>query len=135
MNYADWYTDRCDIHRVMPMWDGALTVHQRTAVAENIPCRVYRSGSHGPRFRPTAATTEGEDKLACDNSVDIHAGDELLIYRGKGVGARHPAIRAFAGDPVYFHEPFGAIMPGLAHQEVTLLQQEYTKGAVGNGDG
>ena len=31
--------------------------------------------------------TEGEDKLACDNHVDIQAGDELLIYRGKGVGA------------------------------------------------
>lgn len=135
MNYADWYTDRCNIHRVMPVRDGALTVHQRTAVAENVPCRVYRSGSHGPRFQPTAAVTEGEDKLACDNSVDIQAGDELLIYRGKGIGARHPAIRAFAGDPVYLHEPFGAIMPGLAHQEVALLQQEYAKGAVENGDG
>ena len=76
-----------DIRRVAPVQDGALTVHQRTAVAEDVPCRVYRSGSHGPRFQPTAAVTEGEDKLACDNSVDIQAGDELLIYRGKGVGA------------------------------------------------
>ncbi len=135
MNYQDWYTDRCTVRRVAPEKDGALTVHRRGAVAEDVPCRIYRSGSHGPRMQPTAALTEGEDKLACDNGVDIQAGDELLIYRGKGVGARHPVIRAFAGEPAYFHEPFGAVVPGLAHQEVALLQKEYLKGAVDNGNG
>ena len=24
MNYADWYTDRCDIHRVAPEKDGEI---------------------------------------------------------------------------------------------------------------
>lgn len=135
MNYQGWYTDRMDIRRVVPARDGALTVHIRETVAEDVPCRIYRAGAHGPRMQPTAAYTESGDKLACANSVDVRAGDELIIRRGGGLGALHPAIRAFAGDPVYFHEPFSAIMPGLAHQEVALVQQEYAKGAVENGDG
>ena len=139
MNYQDWYTDRMDVFRNIPEKDGALTVHKRTMVLENIPCRIYRSSADGPRMRPTAALTESADKVACDNRVGVQAGDELLIRRGAGVkagddlliphsaGAGHPAIRAFAGDPVYFHEPFGAVMPGLAHQEIGLLQKEFIK--------
>ena len=41
-----------------------------------------------------------------------------------------PDIRAFASGPNHFFEPFGAIMPGLAHQEIRLLQQERVKGGV-----
>ena len=55
----------------------------------------------------------------------VRPGDELLIYRGRGLGQIHQPIRAFAGEPVYYHEPFGAVMPGLAHQEIVLLQKEY----------
>ena len=126
MNYADWYTDRMDIHRVTPVRDGALTRHERVQVAENIPCRTYRSGVHGPRMQPTAAYTEStDDKLACANTVDVRPGDELLICRGKGVGQTQQTIRAFAGEPARFYEPFGAVIPGLAHQEIALLQKEY----------
>ncbi|MDE6935461.1 MAG: hypothetical protein K2P26_07620 [Oscillospiraceae bacterium] len=135
MNYQDWYTDRMDIRRVVSAKDGALTVHKRELVAEDVPCRIYRAGAHGPRMQPTAAYTESEDKLACANSVDVRAGDELLIRRGGGLGERRPVIRAFAGDPVYYHEPFGAVMPGLAHQEIGLLQKEYVEGAAGEEDG
>ena len=135
MNYQDWYTDRMDVHRITAGLDGALTVHKRELVAEDVPYRIYRAGAHGPRMQPTAAYTESEDKLACANSVDVRAGDELLIRRGGGLGERRPVIRAFAGDPVYYHEPFGAVMPGLAHQEIGLLQKEYVEGAAGEEDG
>ncbi len=135
MNYQDWYTDRMDVHRITAGLDGALTVHKRELVAEDVPCRIYRAGAHGPRMQPTAAYTESEDKLACANSVDVRAGDELLIRRGGGLGERRPVIRAFAGDPVYYHEPFGAVMPGLTHQEIGLLQKEYVEGAAGEEDG
>ena len=124
-----------DIRRVVSAKDGALTVHKRELVAEDVPCRIYRAGAHGPRMQPTAAYTESEDKLACANSVDVRAGDELLIRRGGGLGERRPVIRAFAGDPVYYHEHFGAVMPGLAHQEIGLLQKEYVEGAAGEEDG
>ena len=82
MNFQDWYTDRMDIRRVRPVLEGSLTRHERAAVAEDVPCRVYRPGAHAPRMRAPAAYSEGEEKLACANSVDIQAGDELLIRRG-----------------------------------------------------
>lgn len=126
MNYADWYTDRMDIHRVRPVKDGALTRHERGRVTKDVPCRIYRSGVHGPRMQSTAAYTESaDDKLACANDVDVRPGDELHIYRGKGLGQTRQNIRAFAGEPVHYYEPFGAVIPALAHQEIALLQKEY----------
>ena len=62
MNYQDWYTDRMDVHRITAGLDGALTVHKRELVAEDVPCRIYRAGAHGPRMQPRAAYTESEDK-------------------------------------------------------------------------
>lgn len=125
MNFRDWYTDRLSICRVQQEKDGALTVNRRVQVAENIPCRIYRSGAHAPRMQSPAAYTEGVDKLQCDNSVDIRAGDELFITRGGGLGQSQQTVRAFAGEPVHFYEPFGAVMPGLPHQEIALLEEEY----------
>ena len=135
MNSADWYTDLVDIHRVRPRREGNLTKQERVLVAQGQPCRVYRSGAHPPQMQSTAAAGESEDKLACDNGVDIQGGDELLIRRGARLGQVRQTVRAFAGDPVYFYEPFGAVLPGLAHQEVGLLQREYLKGALGDGAG
>ncbi len=135
MNYADWYTDRMDIRRVRPVPEGSLTRHERVLVAADVPCRVYRSGVHGPRMQAPAAHSEGEDRLACGNAVDLRAGDELLIRRGGGLGQPGPPLRAFAGEPVRFHEPFGAVLPGLAHQEAGLLQREYLKGGAEDGPG
>jgi hypothetical protein len=86
-------------------------------------------------MQPTAADSGSEDKLACDNAVDIQAGDELLVRRGGRLGEARQTLRAFAGDPVYFYEPFGAVLPGLAHQEVGLLQREYLKGEARDGAG
>ena len=56
--------------------------------------------------------------------MDVRAGDELVITRGGRLGKPGPVIRAFAGEPNLYYEPFGAIIPGLAHQEIRLLQQE-----------
>lgn len=135
MNYADWYTDLLDVRRVQARAEGSLTKHERVEVARDIPCRVYRSSAHGPDMKPTAADSRSEDKLACANAVDIQAGDELLVRRGALLGKTRQTLRAFAGEAVYFYEPFGAVLPGLAHQEVGLLQREYLKGAVQDGAG
>ena len=133
MNYADWYTDRVDIYRVRNYREGALTRQERAKVAEDVPCRIYRNSTHAPRMQPTAAYSESaDDKLACANSVDIRPGDELHIYRGKGLGHVDQRIRAFAGEPAHFYEPFGAVIPGLAHQEIALLQKDYLDAEAGD---
>lgn len=50
---------------------------------------------------------------------------KLIIHRGKGLGRTQQTIRAFAGEAAHYYEPFGAVVPGLAHQELALLQKEY----------
>ena len=127
MQWKDWYTDLMDIYRVTEVQDGALTRHERQQVAADIPCRIYQSDSKALNVTQTAASIQQQDKLACDVSVDVRAGDELLIHRGKRIGKPGPEIRAFAGDPTLYYEPFGAIIPGLAHQEIRLLQEERVK--------
>lgn len=127
MQWKDWYTDLMDIYRVTEVQDGALTRHEREQVAADIPCRIYQSDSKAVSMTQTAANVQQQDKLACDVLVDVRAGDELMIHRGKRIGKPGPTIRAFAGDPTLYYEPFGAIIPGLAHQEIRLLQEERVK--------
>lgn len=130
MNWANWYTDTVDIYRVTDVADGALTRHERQLVAEGVPCRVYRSGDNPIRMSRQAASIQQTDKLACGLDADIRDGDELIITRGAKLGKPGPVTRAFAADPVYYYEPFGAVIPGLAHQEIPLLQEERTKGGI-----
>ena len=127
MNWTDWYTDRMDVCRVVDVQDGALTRHERQQVLKDIPCRIYRESGKPPTMSQQAASIQQSSKLACDNAVGVHAGDELLIYRGGGLGVKSDPIRAFAGDPHQYYEPFGAVRLGLAHQEIELLQQERIK--------
>lgn len=124
MNWTDWYTDTMDIYRVQDVQDGALTRHERQQVRTGIPCRVYQSDNKPINMTTTAADVQQNDHLACDISIDVRAGDELIITRGGRLGRTGPVIRAFAADPNLYYEPFGAIMPGLSHQEIRLLQQE-----------
>ena len=124
MNFQDWYTDLMDIYRNVATLDGALTRHTRTKVYSDIPCRIYSPGSEAPNMKQDAADTGTVKKLACENSVDVKPGDELLITRGGRLGHTGFVIRAFAGDPEYYYEPFGAVMPGLAHQELELKMME-----------
>lgn len=124
MNWSDWYTDLMDIYRVQDVKDGNLTRHERVQVSAGIPCRIYQSDNKPINMSQTAASLSQNDHLACDISVDIRMGDELIITRGGKLGRTGPTIRAFASDPNPYYEPFGAIMPGLAHQEIRLMEQE-----------
>ena len=124
MNWTDWYTDTMEIWRVAAEKDGALTTQARQQVLAAVPCRIYRNDGKAISMSQTAASSRQDDKLACDISVDVRTGDELIITRGGRLGRPGPVIRAFAGEPNLYYEPFGAIIPGLAHQEIPLMQQE-----------
>lgn len=124
MNWTDWYTDTVDIWRVTPTTTNGLTTNTREQIYTGIPCRIYQSDNQPINMDQAAAHVKQADRLMCDTSVDIRAGDQLIIHRGAGLGKTAPDIRAFAADPNLYFEPFGAILPGLAHQEIRLLQQE-----------
>lgn len=124
MNWTDWYTDRMDVWRVTDVMDGSLTRKSREKVLSGVPCRIYQSDSKAIQMDQTAARLEQQDRLACGVEADVRAGDELYITRGAALGKAGPVIRAFAADPNFYYEPFGAVIPGLRHQEIRLLQQE-----------
>lgn len=124
MNYADWYTDTMEIYRSVPSTVNGLTSFERELVVSSVPCRIYRSDSQPIKMEQTSAHIKQADSLMCGIDTDIKAGDELLITRGGGLGYSPTVIRAFAADPNYYYEPFGAVLPGLAHIEVKLLQEE-----------
>ena len=127
MNFRDWYTDTMDIWRIVPDMVGGLTRQERVQVQEAVPCRLYHTGGGGIHMEQTAASLKQEDWVQCDNSVDVRPGDELILHRGAGLGYDIPDIRAFAGEPNHYFEPFGAILPGIAHQEIKLMQEDRVK--------
>lgn len=133
MNFADWYTDTVDIWRNISTVTNNLTTNKLTEMYSGIPCRIYQSDNQPINMEQTASYIKQADRLMCDTSVDIQAGDQLIIHRGAVLGKNMPSIRAFAADPNFYFEPFGAVIPGLAHQEVRLLQQERVKGGVTGG--
>ena len=124
MNYADWYTDSMEVRRVQSVKVGNLTRKERVTVLSGVPCRIYRSNDRPVSATQTAAGVRQDAKLALANGVDIRAGDELLITRGGCLGKSGPVERYFAGTPQAYYEPFGAVIPGLAHQEIVLMQEE-----------
>ena len=128
MNFTDWYTDTVDVYRIQNQTTNNLTTQQRVPVSTGTPCRIYQSDNQPINMQQDAAYIKQVDRLMCDPSVDIQPGDQLIIHRGAVLGRTAPDIRAFAADPNYYFEPFGAMMPGLAHQEIRLLQQEIVKG-------
>lgn len=128
MNFADWYTDTAEIYRVQAKTLGGLTTQERVQVATGVPCRIYHAGKAPISMTQTAAHVQQTDKLMCGTDVNLQAGDELIIRRGGGLGKTVQTLRAFAGQTALYFEPFGAVIPGLAHMEVPLLQQELVKG-------
>lgn len=128
MNFTDWYTDTVDVYRIQNQTTNNLTTQQRVPVSTGTPCRIYQSDNQPINMQQDAAYIKQADRLMCDPSVDIQPGDQLIIHRGAVLGRTAPDIRAFAADPNYYFEPFGAVIPGLAHQEIRLLQQEIVKG-------
>lgn len=127
MNWTDWYTDTMDVFRNEKITTDNLTRMERRQVLAGIPCRVYQTQPKSPVMSQSTASIQQTDKLACSVNVDIKPGDELVIHRGHALGYPDPEERYFAGAPDRYYEPFGAVMPGLAHQEITLLKQERVK--------
>lgn len=124
MNFADWYTDTFDLYRVTKTEDGSLTRQAREQIATGVPCRLYQKDTRPITMAQDAASVNPQYMLACDLSVDVRAGDELRITRGGALGHTPKEIRAFAAEPNPYYEPFGAALPGLAHQQIKLYQKE-----------
>jgi len=122
----NWYTDLLTISRVESYQEGNITKQRRVEISNNVPCRVYRNSNPPTNMRETAAQVTYSDILACDNSVDIKAGDELSVIRGGGLGYANKSITYFAGDPTPYYEPFGGTVPNLAHQQVPLTNEKRT---------
>ena len=128
MNFLDWYTDVMDIYRVTQDKSGAVVRNSRTRVFQNVPCRIYQDSHPTPSMKRQAADFSQTMKIACANDIDVRAGDELIITRGGRLGYTSEISRAFAGEPHKYYEPFGAVLPGLEHQEISLLQMERIDG-------
>lgn len=124
INYSDWYTDAMEIWRNVSTTINGLTKLTPQLIAENVPCRIYQTDDQPLKVEQTAAHILQNDKLMCDVNTDIKAGDRLIITRGGKLGYKPMTIRAFAAEPNHYYEPFGAVIPGLAHIEVRLLQEE-----------
>ena len=125
MNFTDWYTDTVDVYRVVSTTNGhGLTTNSRQKQYEAIPCRIYTDNPSTPNMTQDAANLRQSCKIALDNSWAILPGDELIIHRGGGLGITNNNSRGFAGDPHHHYEPFGAVMPQLAHQEILVLNEE-----------
>jgi len=121
---ANWYTDLATINRVVNSPNGNIDNMERVTIAQNVPCRVYRNSNPQTAMKDTAAEVAPADMLACDNSVDIQAGDEILVIRGGGIGASKAPTRYFAGSPTPYYEPFGGAVPDIAHQQIPLSNTE-----------
>lgn len=120
--FKTWYTDTADIYRVVPVKKGNLDTQERQKVnSAPVPCRVYSPAKNGPSMKNTAARAQSSEKMACDLSADIRAGDELLIVRGGNLGQANQPERYFAGHPVPYLDPVGGVLTGLQHKEVGLL--------------
>ena len=127
MNWMDWYTDTADVYRTTEKTEGKLTRKERALVLSGVPCRVYQDDAKAVNMTQASSDISQESMLACGKSADIRPGDELIIHRGGRLGKAVFDARVFAGEPHYYFEPFGAVVPGLAHQEIKLLQQERVK--------
>ena len=90
------------------------------AVTYWIYSRRYERASKGMKIYQ--AKLRRLEKLACDLSEDIRAGDELYVIRGGNLGHANQGVRYTAGPPARYYDPVGSISTGLAHQEVGLLR-------------
>lgn len=128
MNFYDWYTDVMDVYRVTQDTSGPVIRNTRTKVLSAVPCRIYQDSNPAPSMNRQAADFQNNLKIACRNDVDIRGGDELILTRGGRLGYTTEKSRAFAGEPHKYYEPYGAVMPQLEHQEISLLQMERIDG-------
>lgn len=121
---SGFYTDSMDIYRNVDRSTGNVDKSKREWIGGGIPCRVYSAKRGGPKMGNTAATISSVDKVSCDLSVDIKAGDELHITRGGKLGMHNEPERYFADRPHPYFDPVGGALSGLEHQEIVLLTDE-----------
>lgn len=127
--FSTWYTDTADIYRTASVKEGNLTRQERRKVnASPVPCRVYHPEKSPPAMEKPAARERSAEKMACDLSVDIRAGDELFIVRGGNLGHTNKPERYFAGSPVQYYDPVAGALTGLQHKEVGLLMDNVIGG-------
>lgn len=120
--FKGWYTDTMDIYRAGAVCKGNVTIQERQKVnCDPVRCRVYSSKRDGPVMGKTASSERATEKLSCDLSVDIMAGDELRVIRGGALGIRGEPVRYFAGSPQAYHDPVGGALTGLEHKEIGIL--------------
>lgn len=121
--FRNWYTDTMDIYRTETIKEGHVSRQERRRVNKSpVPCRIYQPDKGGPQITGTAAREQSTEKMACDLSVDIRAGDELMILRGGNLGHGGAPERYLAGDPVAYYDPVGGALTGLQHKETGLLK-------------
>lgn len=126
--FRNWYTDTADIYRVVAVRKGNITNQERKKININpVPCRIYSRPKDGPSMKNTAAREQSSEKMACDLSADIRAGDELMIVRGGSLGYNNEPERFFAGNPVSYYDPVGGALTGLQHKEVGLMADNIIK--------
>lgn len=123
MNFASWYTDTMDVLRVVDVEANGLTKQTREKVGSNIPCRIYQSSLPPITMQDTAAEVRNANKLMCPVETDLRKGDELLVKRGALVDGGG-VERCFVGDIQDYLEPFGAVLPGLAHKQASISGRE-----------
>lgn len=122
--FEGWYTDSMSISRIIDKENGNITKKVRQEIYKDVPCRIYSTKRNGPTPGKTAAMVNGTDKVACDVSVDLKAGDMLLIVRGGRLGIEREPERYFCGKPQPYYDPVGGALSGLEHQEAVLLMDE-----------
>ena len=131
MFLGSWYTDLADIYRVTTQ-SGAVNRQSRTLIARAVPCRVYQSQINNGFLPPDGAgATRRMDKMACDVSTDIKAGDEVIITRGEALGRGLSPVRYIASQPQAFFDPVGGALTGLEHLEVGLSSDEIARARIG----
>lgn len=129
--FSDWYTDTADIYRVVPVKNGNITSQERQKVnPAPIPCRIYSSSGESPNMTSNAARIRTSEKMACDLTADIRAGDEIWIIRGGKLGRMSQPERYFAGDPHSYYDPVGGTLTGLEHKEIGLLKENVIQGGM-----
>lgn len=127
--FRSWYTDTVDIYRTVEVMDGNISRQERKKVNDvPVPCRIYKPEKGGPNITENAARERSLEKMACDLSTDIQAGDELLIIRGGNLGHANKEERYFAGNPVSYYDPVGGALTGLQHKAVGLMMDNLIGG-------
>ncbi|HBI63021.1 MAG TPA: hypothetical protein DDY31_17755 [Lachnospiraceae bacterium] len=127
--FSGWYTDTVDVYRVVSVKMGNISRQKREKVnTKPIPCRIYSLDKGGPSMKSNAAREQSSEKMSCDLSVDIQAGDELLIVRGGNIGYKNKPERYFAGSPAAYYDPVGGALTGLQHKEIGLLMDNIIGG-------